>query len=43
MLQKLRDAGLQVNIYKCEFHVQETLFLGLLMSTEGLRMNLNKV
>jgi hypothetical protein len=43
VLQKLRDAGLQVNIHKCEFHVQETVFLGLLVSTEGLRMDPGKV
>ena len=42
VLQKLREAGLQVDILKCEFHVQETRFLGLLVSTEGLRMNLAK-
>ena len=43
VLQKLRDAGLQVDIHKCEFHVQETVFLGLLVSTEGLRMDPSKV
>lgn len=29
VLLKLRDAGLQVDINKCAFHVQETTFLGL--------------
>ncbi len=43
VLQKLRKAGLQVDITKCEFHVQETKFLGLLVSTEGLRMDPSKV
>jgi hypothetical protein len=43
VLQKLRDAGLQVDIHKCEFHVQETVFLGLLVSTEGLKMDPSKV
>ena len=32
-----------MNILKCEFHVQEIKFLGLLISTEGLRMNPSKV
>ena len=43
VLQKLREAGLQVDIVKCEFHVQETLFLGLLMSTEGLKIHPGKI
>ena len=43
VLQKLRDAGLQVDILKCEFHVQETKFLGLLVSINGLRMDPSKV
>ena len=43
ILLKLREAGLQVDIEKCEFHVQETKFLGLIVSTEGLRMDPKKV
>ena len=43
VLNKLRGAGLQVNIKKCEFHVQETAFLGLLVSTKGIRMDPTKV
>ena len=43
VLQKLREAGLQVDILKCEFHVQETRFLGLLVSIHGLRVDPNKV
>ena len=43
ILQRLRDAGLQVDILKCEFHINETKFLGLLVSTEGLRMDPSKV
>ena len=43
ILQRLRETGLQVDILKCEFHVQEIKFLGLLISTEGLRMNPSKV
>ncbi len=34
VLRKLREAGLQVDIEKCEFHVQEAKFLGLIVSTE---------
>lgn len=43
VLQRLREAGLQVDILKCEFHVQETKFLGLLVSTDGLRMDPAKI
>ena len=43
VLQKLREAGLQADIMKCEFHVQETRFLGLLVSTEGLRVDPDKI
>ena len=43
ILQKLRDAGLQVDILKCEFHVQKTKFLDLLVSIDGLRINPTKI
>ena len=43
VLQRLREAGLQVDIEKCEFHVQETTFLGLIISTEGIKMDPAKV
>ena len=39
VLQKLREADLQVNIKKSEFYVQEITFLSLLVSTEELKMN----
>ena len=43
VLQKLIDSGLQVDIEKCEFHKQETSFLGVLLSVEDIRMNSRKV
>jgi len=43
VLHRLRETGLQVDINKCEFHVQEISFLELLLSIEGLKMNLRKV
>ena len=43
VLQRLREAGLQADIDKCEFHVQETRFLGLIVSTEGIRMDPQKI
>ena len=43
VLQRLRKVGLQVDILKCEFHVQEIKFLGLIVFIEGLRINSLKV
>ena len=43
ILQKLREADLQINILKCEFHVQKTKFLSLLILINGLRMNSTKI
>jgi len=43
ILNRLREAGLQIDIDKCEFHVQKTIFLELLMSIEKLKMNSRKV
>lgn len=43
ILSRLRDAGLQVDIKKCEFDVQETAFLGVIVSGQGLRMDPQKV
>ncbi len=36
VLQYLQEAKLQVNINKCEFHVQKTKFLGLIISIKGI-------
>jgi len=43
ILNRLREADLQIDIDKCEFHVQKTIFLELLMSIEKLKMNSRKV
>ena len=43
VLQRLREAGLQADIDKCEFYVQETKFFGLIVSTEGIQMDPHKV
>jgi len=42
-LQKLRDAGLQADIKKCEFFVQKTKFLGLIVGINGIEMDPAKV
>ncbi len=43
ILNKLREADLQININKCKFHVQKTIFLELLISIEELKMNSRKM
>ena len=43
VLHRLHEADLQVDIKKCEFDVSETVFLGVIVSGEGLRMNSQKV
>ncbi len=43
VLDKLREADLQIDIDKCEFKVQKTSFLELLIFINDLRMNSQKV
>ncbi len=43
VLSRLREAELQVNIRKCEFNVEETVFLEVIVSELDLRINLSKV
>ncbi|KAJ2991752.1 hypothetical protein NUW58_g2405 [Xylaria curta] len=43
VLQRLRDAGLQADLKKSEFHVTETKFLGYIINTEGIRANPKKL
>jgi len=42
VLKRLRDIGIQANIDKYEFHVQKTKFLGLIISTNGIKMDPKK-
>jgi len=43
ILNRLQEAGLQIDINKCEFHVQKTIFLELLISIKELKMNSRKI
>ena len=43
VLNKLIEAGLQVDIEKSEFYVQETAFLGVIVSINSIRMDLRKI
>jgi transposase InsO family protein len=43
VLNRLREAGLQVDIRKSEFSVQRTKFLGYILTTQGLEIDPDKV
>jgi transposase InsO family protein len=44
VLQRLRDAGLQLDIDKCEFEVQSTKYLGFIIEAgKGIRMDPAKI
>jgi len=43
VLARLREAGLQVDIDKSEFHVTETKFLGLIISVDRIKIDLAKI
>ena len=39
VLQRLRDAGLQADIKKCEFRVTKTRYLGFIVSTDVIQVD----
>jgi hypothetical protein len=43
VLRALQKAGLQIDINKCEFTVQETKYLGLIITSDGIKMDPQKV
>ncbi len=43
VLSRLREAELQMNIQKCKFNVEETVFLEFIVSELNSRINLSKV
>jgi hypothetical protein len=43
VLERLRQAGLQVDIKKSEFYVQRTKYLGYILTSTRLKVNLEKV
>ena len=43
VLERLRQAGLFVKSQKCQFHVQEVMFLGYKVSRNGIQMNSAKI
>ena len=43
VLAKLREFKIQADVNKCEFHVTKTKYLGLIISTERIKMDLAKI
>lgn len=43
VLERLRQAGLQADLAKCEFHVTRTKYLGFIVSTEGVAVDPDKI
>ena len=43
ILRRLRERGLYLDIDKCEFDVKETRYLGFIITTEGIKMDPEKV
>ena len=43
VLQRLRDAGLQADLKKCEFGVKRTKYLGFIITTDSIEVDPEKV
>lgn len=43
VFQRLREAGLQADINKCEFNVEKTRYLGFIIGTNGLSVDPEKI
>ena len=43
VLAKLREFGIQADVNKCKFHMTETKYLGLIISTKRIKMNPAKI
>ena len=43
MLVKLWEARISADVDKCKFHMTKTKYLGLMISTDGIKMDLAKI
>ena len=43
VLMKLREAGIPADVDKCEFHITQTKYLGLIISVDGIKIDPAKV
>ncbi len=43
ILQRLREANIQTDVDKCEFHITETKFLEMIVGRDDIKMNFEKM
>jgi hypothetical protein len=43
ILQRLREASIQIDVDKCEFHIIETKFLEMIIDRDDIKINLEKI
>ena len=43
VLQKLREASIQTDIDKCDFNSKEVVYLGLILTPDGIKIDFRKV
>ncbi len=43
ILQRLREANIQINVNKCEFHIIERKFLEMIVRRNKIKMNFEKI
>ena len=43
VLRKLKEYKLYLQLGKCKFYIKETEFLGFIVSTKGVKINLKKI
>jgi hypothetical protein len=43
ILQRLREANIQEDVNKCEFHTIETKFLRMIIDRDDIKMNFEKI
>ncbi len=43
VLKRLRNASLQIDLKKYEFHITRTKYLGFIISTNSIEVNPNKI
>jgi hypothetical protein len=43
ILQRLREANIQADVDKCEFHTTETKFLEMIVDRDDTKINLEKI
>jgi hypothetical protein len=43
IFQRLREANIQADVDKCEFHIIETKFLDMIVERDDIKMNSEKI